>query len=138
METSSSTSTTANSIAADAAKKKFEDGVKAANGTKTATATAAATGTAFIPRPLQRLPGGEQKCVDGNWAVAHIAYRANDNAYIFPITPSSPMGEEVDAWAAQHKRNIFGQELKVVEMQSEAGAGELQHLIVFVYCILFV
>ena len=78
------------------------------------------------PKTFHRLPGGELKCVDGNWAVAHIAYRANDNAYIFPITPSSPMGEEVDAWAAQHKRNIFGQELKVVEMQSEAGAGELE------------
>ena len=56
--------------------------------------------------------------------MAHVTYRANDNAYIFPITPSSPMGEEVDAWAAQHKLNLFGQELKVVEMQSEAGAGE--------------
>lgn len=55
--------------------------------------------------------------------MAHVTYRANDNAYIFPITPSSPMGEEVDAWAAQHKLNLFGQELKVVEMQSEAGAG---------------
>ena len=75
-------------------------------------------------KTFRRLPGGETKCVDGNWAVAHVAYRANDNAYIFPITPSSPMGEEVDAWAAQHKLNLFGQELKVVEMQSEAGAGE--------------
>lgn len=65
----------------------------------------------------------EKKCVDGNWAVAHVAYRTNDCAYIFPITPSSPMGEEVDAWAAEHKKNLFGQELKVVEMQSEAGAG---------------
>ena len=66
----------------------------------------------------------EQKCVDGNWAVAHAAYRSNDCAYIFPITPSSPMGEEVDAWAAEHKKNLFGQEMKVVEMQSEAGAGK--------------
>ena len=65
----------------------------------------------------------EHKCVDGNWAVAHVAYRTNDCAYIFPITPSSPMGEEVDAWAAEHQKNLFGQELKVVEMQSEAGAG---------------
>ena len=65
----------------------------------------------------------EQQCVDGNWAVAHAAYRENDTAFIFPITPSSPMGEEVDQWAAQHKKNLMGQELKVVEMQSEAGAG---------------
>ena len=65
----------------------------------------------------------ERKCVDGNWAVAHVAYRTNDSAFIFPITPSSPMGEEVDLWAAQHKQNLFGQDMKVVEMQSEAGAG---------------
>lgn len=65
----------------------------------------------------------ERKCVDGNWAVAHVAYRTNDSAFIFPITPSSPMGEEVDAWAAKHKKNLFNQDLKVVEMQSEAGAG---------------
>lgn len=65
----------------------------------------------------------EIKCVDGNWAVAHVAYRTNDCAYIFPITPSSPMGEEVDAWAAQHKKNLFGQDMSVTEMQSEGGAG---------------
>ena len=81
-----------------------------------------------MPHPKQpstaASPGGEYKCADGNWAVAHVAYRCNDTAFIFPITPSSPMGEEVDAWAAQHKKNIFNQELKVLEMQSEAGAGE--------------
>jgi pyruvate-ferredoxin/flavodoxin oxidoreductase len=66
---------------------------------------------------------GELKIVDGNWAVAHVAYRTNDCSYIFPITPSSPMGEEVDLWASQHKKNMFGQEMKVLEMQSEAGAG---------------
>ena len=65
----------------------------------------------------------ETECVDGNWAVAHVAYRTNDCAYIFPITPSSPMGEEVDAWAAEHKKNLWGQDLKVLEMQSEGGAG---------------
>ena len=70
----------------------------------------------------------EIKCVDGNWAVAHVSYRTNDCAYIFPITPSSPMGEEVDAWAAQHKKNLFGQDLKVVEMQSEGGAGKFSTL----------
>ena len=69
----------------------------------------------------------ETKCVDGNWAVAHVAYRTNDCAFIFPITPSSPMGEEVDVWAAQHKKNLFGQDMKVVEMQSEAGAAGALH-----------
>lgn len=69
----------------------------------------------------------ETKCVDGNWAVAHASYRTNDCAYIFPITPSSPMGEEVDEWAAQHKKNLWGQDLRVVEMQSEAGAAGALH-----------
>ena len=64
----------------------------------------------------------EKQCVDGCWAVAHAAYRMNDAAYIFPITPSSPMGEIVDAWAGQHKKNLWGQELRVLEMQSEGGA----------------
>jgi pyruvate-ferredoxin/flavodoxin oxidoreductase len=78
---------------------------------------------ATIPPKKKKTYVTEQKCVDGNWAVAHAAYRENDTAFIFPITPSSPMGEEVDLWAAQHKLNLMGQELKVVEMQSEAGAG---------------
>ena len=75
--------------------------------------------------PPKKATKTEMKCVDGNWAVAHVAYRTNDCAYIFPITPSSPMGEEVDAWAAKHKKNLFDQDLKVVEMESEGGAGEL-------------
>ena len=69
----------------------------------------------------------QQECVDGCWAVAHAAYRMNDSAYIFPITPSSPMGEIVDAWAGQHKKNLWGQELNVLEMQSEAGAAGALH-----------
>lgn len=69
----------------------------------------------------------EQRCVDGNWAVADVAYRMNECAYIFPITPSSPMGEEVDEWAEQGKKNLWGQEVKVVEMQSEAGAAGALH-----------
>ena len=56
----------------------------------------------------------EMACADGNWATAHAAYRTNDSAFIFPITPSSPMGEEVDAWAAQHEKNLFKQDLQVV------------------------
>jgi pyruvate-ferredoxin/flavodoxin oxidoreductase len=66
----------------------------------------------------------EKACVDGNYAVAHVAYRINDCSFIFPITPSSPMGENADEFATQHKLNVFGQEMKIVEMQSEAGAGE--------------
>ena len=69
----------------------------------------------------------EKQCVDGCWAVAHAAYRMNDAAYIFPITPSSPMGEIVDAWAGQHKKNLWGQELRVLEMQSEGGAAGALH-----------
>ena len=79
----------------------------------------------MIYKQLKKKYTTEKKCVDGNWAVAHAAYRENDTAFIFPITPSSPMGEEVDAWAAQHKKNLWGQELKVLEMQSEAGAGKI-------------
>ncbi|KAL3937475.1 MAG: hypothetical protein SGBAC_007432 [Bacillariaceae sp.] len=69
----------------------------------------------------------KRKCVDGNWAAAHVSYRTNDSAFIFPITPSSAMGEEVDAWAEQQKKNLWGQELKVVEMQSEGGAAGALH-----------
>jgi Pyruvate flavodoxin/ferredoxin oxidoreductase, thiamine diP-bdg len=81
-------------------------------------------GDAPAAQPQKKTYTTELACVDGNWAVAHAAYRTNDTAFIFPITPSSPMGEEVDAWAAQHKKNLWGQELKVLEMQSEAGAGK--------------
>jgi len=62
------------------------------------------------------------KSVDGNTAAAHVAYAFSDVAAIYPITPSSPMGEVVDAWAAEGRKNIFGQTLKVQEMQSEGGA----------------
>jgi len=65
--------------------------------------------------------------VDGNTAAAHIAYAFSDVAAIYPITPSSPMGEEVDAWAAYGRKNIFNQVLKVSEMQSEGGAAGAVH-----------
>lgn len=68
----------------------------------------------------------ETACVDGNYAVAHAAYRMNECAFIFPITPSSPMGEYSDEFATAHKKNLLGQELKIVEMQSEGGAGTLE------------
>jgi len=67
------------------------------------------------------------KSIDGNTAAAHIAYAFSDVAAIYPITPSSSMGEEVDAWAAYGRKNIFGQVLKVSEMQSEGGAAGAVH-----------
>jgi len=65
--------------------------------------------------------------MDGNTAAAHISYAFTDVAAIFPITPSSPMAEHVDEWAAQGRKNIFGQTVKVMEMQSEAGAAGAVH-----------
>ena len=67
------------------------------------------------------------KSVDGNTAAAHVAYAFSDVAAIYPITPSSPMGEVVDAWAASGRKNIFGQRVRVAEMQSEGGAAGAVH-----------
>ncbi|MEG1312284.1 MAG: pyruvate:ferredoxin (flavodoxin) oxidoreductase, partial [Romboutsia sp.] len=67
------------------------------------------------------------KTVDGNTAAAHVAYAFTDVAAIFPITPSTTMAEVVDEWAAQGRKNIFGQQVNVVEMQSEAGAAGAFH-----------
>ena len=64
---------------------------------------------------------------DGNYAAAHIAYMFSEVAAIYPITPSSTMAELVDEWSAQGKKNIFGDTVKVVEMQSEAGAAGAVH-----------
>ena len=64
---------------------------------------------------------------DGNYAAAHIAYMFSEVAAIYPITPSSTMAELVDEWAAQGRKNIFGQTVKFVEMQSEAGAAGAVH-----------
>ena len=65
--------------------------------------------------------------IDGNTAAAHVAYAFTDVAAIFPITPSTTMAEVVDEWAAQGKKNIFGQTVNVVEMQSESGAAGTFH-----------
>lgn len=62
------------------------------------------------------------KTVDGNEATADVAYAFTEVATIYPITPSSPMAEHVDVWAANGRKNLFGQPVKLVEMQSEAGA----------------
>ena len=65
--------------------------------------------------------------IDGNGAVSHIAYAFSDVAAIYPITPSSTMAEYVDEWAAQGRKNLFGQQVHVAEMQSEAGAAGAVH-----------
>ena len=65
--------------------------------------------------------------IDGNEAAAHIAYAFTEVAAIYPITPSSPMAEHIDVWSAQGRKNIFGEAVKVVEMQSEAGAAGAVH-----------
>jgi len=67
------------------------------------------------------------KTIDGNTAASYVAYAFNEVAAIYPITPSSVMGELVDEWAAQGKKNIFGVPLKVVELQSEGGASGAVH-----------
>lgn len=67
------------------------------------------------------------RSMDGNTAAAHVAYAFTDVAAIYPITPSSPMAEFVDEWSAHGRKNIFGQRVKVVEMQSEAGAAGTVH-----------
>ncbi|HZJ56792.1 MAG TPA: pyruvate:ferredoxin (flavodoxin) oxidoreductase [Clostridia bacterium] len=64
----------------------------------------------------------KQETMDGNQAAAYASYAFTEVAAIFPITPSTPMAEGVDEWSAHGKKNIFGREVKVVEMQSEAGA----------------
>jgi len=67
------------------------------------------------------------KTMDGNTAAAHVSYAFTEVAGIYPITPSSPMAELTDQWAATGQKNIFGQEVKVVEMQSEGGAAGFVH-----------
>ncbi len=67
------------------------------------------------------------KTMEGNEAAAYVAYAMSEVAAIYPITPSSSMGEYCDEWAAKGRKNIFGQPLKVVEMQSEAGAAGAVH-----------
>ena len=65
--------------------------------------------------------------MDGNYAAAYTAYAFTEVAGIYPITPSSNMAEYTDDWAAQGKKNLFGMPVKVVEMQSEAGAAVSVH-----------
>ena len=69
----------------------------------------------------------KMKTMDGNTAAAYISYAYTEVSSIYPITPSSPMAEHIDEWVAQGKKNIFNQTVKVVEMQSEAGAAGALH-----------
>ena len=68
-----------------------------------------------------------KQSMDGNTAAAHVAYAYTEVAGIYPITPSSPMADTVDQWSAAGQKNIFGNTVKVVEMQSEAGAAAMVH-----------
>ena len=67
------------------------------------------------------------KTMDGNTAAAHVAYAFSEVAAIYPITPSSPMAENMDEWVSQDRTNIFGEKVNIVEMQSEAGAAGAVH-----------
>ena len=69
----------------------------------------------------------KMKTMDGNTAAAHVSYAFTEVAGIYPITPSSPMADLTDQWAAGGLKNIFGQEVRVIEMQSEAGAAGTVH-----------
>ena len=69
----------------------------------------------------------KMKSMDGNNAAAHVSYAFSEVAAIYPITPSSPMADFVDQWSAAGRKNIFGTQVKVVEMQSEAGAAGAVH-----------
>ena len=69
----------------------------------------------------------KMKTMDGNNAAAHVSYAFTEVAGIFPITPSSVMAEMTDKWAAEGRLNMFGQKVKVVELQSEGGAAGAVH-----------
>ena len=69
----------------------------------------------------------KMKTMDGNAAAAYISYAFTDVAAIYPITPSSPMAENVDEMAAKGKKNLFGQKVNIIEMESEAGAAGAVH-----------
>ena len=69
----------------------------------------------------------DMKTMDGNTAAAHVAYAMSDVATLYPITPSSPMGEIADEWAAAGRKNIFDQAMIVRQLQSEAGAAASVH-----------
>ena len=69
----------------------------------------------------------KRMAIDGNYAAAYSSYAFTEVAGIYPITPSSPMAEYTDEWAAQGKKNLFGMPVRIVEMQSEGGAAGTVH-----------
>ena len=69
----------------------------------------------------------KMKTMDGNTAAAYVSYAFTDVAAIYPITPSSPMADETDKYAAANRKNLFGQEVQITEMQSEGGAAGAVH-----------
>src|SRR5205085_4751321 len=83
----------------------------------------AATSSEWGNFPMTR----EQVTIDGNEAAAYVAYKTNEVIAIYPITPSSPMGELADAWATLEEKNIWGMTAIVREMQSEGGAAGTVH-----------
>jgi len=85
--------------------------------------TAQANTAASAAKPKEKV----MQTIDGNTAASHVAYAFSDVAAIYPITPSSVMGEVADDWAAYGRKNIFGQTVRVREMQSEAGAAGAVH-----------
>ncbi|HBG55790.1 MAG TPA: hypothetical protein DDW99_05960, partial [Ruminococcaceae bacterium] len=69
----------------------------------------------------------KMKTMDGNEAAAYVSYAFTEVSTIYPITPSSPMAAHVDVWAANGKKNLFGQPVRLVEMESECGAAGAMH-----------
>src|SRR5574344_1950839 len=69
----------------------------------------------------------QTKTMDGNEAAAHVSYAYSEVAAIYPITPSSPMAAHIDEWSAEGRKNIFGQKVRLSEMQSEVGAAGAVH-----------
>ena len=81
----------------------------------------------YSRRGFQKMAKRHWKTMDGNAAAAHVAYAFSEVAAIYPITPSSTMPELIDEWAAHGRKNIFGQTVKVSELQSEGGAAGAVH-----------
>ena len=77
----------------------------------------------------------KMKTMDGNSAAAHVSYAFTDVAAIYPITPSSVMADETDKYAAAGRKNLFGREVRVTEMQSEAGAAGAVHPHHHLHCL---
>ncbi|MGN0709730.1 MAG: hypothetical protein ACI4LM_05770, partial [Anaerovoracaceae bacterium] len=76
---------------------------------------------------LKKPDGRKLKTMDGNTAAAHVAYAFSEVSAIYPITPSSPMAESMDQWVSEGRKNIFGEPVKIIEMESEGGAAGAVH-----------